>query len=261
MELNDDILDDKIEQFLSGQMNKDEAIDFKQLMEEDYALFERVQKDAKLYEMVSLIASGEVDDEKIKTLQFLDEKIKNLAKSYAPPKKVAKKASLKWAVGIATALLIILALKILYWDKKQHDEIYAAYYEPINNFFSLEKAYTLSDSALVIGFMNLYDSHNYSTFIEKYNQLAQTKNVTPSDKSVLQFYAGVALMEQGQHQKAVGQFQQIQKGDLFYTEAQWYMALSCISEDDIKNAKELLNLLVVGESKYSGYAETILDEL
>jgi len=37
--------------------------------------------------------------------------------------------------------------------------------------------------------------------------------------------------------------------------------LSCISEDDIKNAKELLNLLVVGESKYSGYAETILDEL
>ncbi len=261
MELNDDLLDDKIEQFLSGQMNKDEAIAFKQLMEEDYALFERVQKDAKLYEMVSLIASGEVDEEKINTLQFLDEKIKNIAKSYAPSKKVAQKTSIKWAVGIATALLIILTLKILYWDKKQHDEIYATYYEPISSFFSIEKNYALSDSVLITGFMSLYDSRNYQAFIDQFNQLPQTENISRSDKSVLQFYAGVALMEQGKHPKAVEQFQQIKEGEHFYNEAQWYMALSCISEDDIKNAKELLKHLVGGESKYSSTAEKILEEL
>jgi len=261
MEINDEIMDEKIENYLSGKMDLAEREEFESIMKGDRALRERVQLEAKLNFMVSKIASGEIDDTSIKKMESLESTIKEIAAEYKFPEKKSRNTYISWAIAAAATVLIFFTVKIFYLDKKHHDEIYAAYYKPISSFFSIEKNYALSDSVLIKGFMNLYDNRNYQAFIDQFNQLSQDSNITRSDKSVLQFYTGVALMEQGQHPKAVEQFQQIKESEPFYIEAQWYMALSCVSEDDIKNAKELLKQLGGGESKYSIIAEKILEEL
>lgn len=261
MENNDDIMNEKIENYLSGKMDLVERQQFESAMKEDFALLEKVRLESKLNYMVSKIAAGEIDETSIKKMESLESTIKDIAAEYKFPEKKSRNTYISLAVAAAAAVLIFFAVKIFYLDKKQHDDIYATYYVPISSFFSIEKNYALSDSVLISGFMTLYDSRNYQAFIEHFNQLPKDTNIARSDKSVLQFYAGVALMEQGQHPKAVEQFQQIQRGDLFYTEAQWYMALSCISEDDIKNAKELLNDLIGVDNQYSDEARAILNEL
>lgn len=261
MEENDDILDEKIEAYLTNKMNREERESFEANMQDDYALYDRVLKDAKLYRMASIVASGNINEEKIEKLERLSETIKGIKNEYVFTEKKAVNGYILWPAAAAILLALFLSIKFLYIDKMKHNDIYNNYYKPISSFFSIEKNYILNDSSLVKGFMNLYDNQNYDAFINQYKQVNVSKNVAVGDKSVLQFYAGVALMEQEQHPKAVEQFQQIQKGDLFYTEAQWYMALSCISEDDIKNAKELLNDLIGVDNQYSDEARAILNEL
>jgi len=254
-------LEDKIERFLNNEMDVNEVADFKNLVKSDYSIYTSVVEAAKLNKALSQIISGNVDQAKIEKMQSLEKTIEKIASEYKLKQTKRSRPAVKWVAAAALAVIILFLGKVYLLDGSRYDTLYSEYYKPVNSFFNLEPNFKLKDTSLVSSFMKLYDNQNFSEYISKYYNVSKGAKIDSSDQTIISFYAGVSFMEKGEHKKAVGQFKNIKKSDRFYNESQWLMALSCIKEDDIKNAKYILETIVSNGTDYADEAKSILNDL
>lgn len=188
---------------------------------------------------------------------------KTLEKKDALP--VSKNRSLPSFNRIAaTILMLILPLAAwLYWNSNSNDRLFNNYYQPVKNdaiiamrgnaAVSAEIPLELSEA------LNAYDQKAYGKSLAIFESFLE-KNPT---HVVATFYAGIAALETGHHQKAINFLTTTRlNSDNYYEEASWNLALTYVKIENHEMAGKLLSdLLKVEKGRFEREARQLKADL
>ena len=232
-------IEEKLDQYLLGQMSEAERTDFTKALDKDPDLVAQFA----LHQQI-------VDGVKTYARQDFRKKLKNFQKEWN--KKQAVKAPVvetpakvkplyrrvtTWA---AAAAALILLLSVAFWLNQaplSSGDLYAAYYEPYPSLFS-NRNVTEGDLPLANEY---YQNKDYEKALGIFDQLLVEQ---PNDAKLL-LIAGICQLENDQAAAALTYFQKIiDKEDLYLMDqATWYAALSHLKQDQKTKAKALLKQL------------------
>jgi tetratricopeptide (TPR) repeat protein len=162
---------------------------------------------------------------------------------------------------VAAGLILIIILGVLFYELRHReytsDKLYSMYYKPyvpdIIIRSDTDKADALGEAIL------LYGRGNYS---EAYDNLLGLVN-EDSENYMARFYLGLSCIEQNKFKEAIIQFNNILKNcrsTLIY-HSQWYGALCYLKTNNTREAKDLLETIISGDTYYREKAENLLKKL
>ncbi len=236
------------------------------------AFIHQLQYDSELRELVAL--HREVNDsireedvirfrDKLEKayLQFRRTEIsskKSIPGVQAPRMKTALH---KHMLLVAAGLTLLIILGVLFYGLRHReytfDKLYSMYYKPYLPDIIIRSD---SDKADAMGeAILLYDRGSYSA---AYNNLLGMVN-EDSENYMARFYLGLSCMEQNKFEEAIIQFNSIIKNcrsTLIY-HSQWYLALCYLKNNNTREAKDLLETIISGDTYYSKKAENLLKKL
>ena len=164
-----------------------------------------------------------------------------------------------WTIAAAACMTgMFLLINYLRPDNaKKCQQVYIAYYEPYRNIItsynrSEEKATTIKEQA-----MSNYTTGDYAKAIEQFKQIK-----APEQDAVFHFYLANAYMAVGKMDEARENFSWVLQADiLFIDQTKWFLALSYIKTNQLKEASKLLFELVNHENAYKDKASEILNTI
>lgn len=241
-----------LKKYMEGEMTPPEAEAFKRELEknkdlkQEYALLNEMNSDKfkKLFQFQS--ALDEVQNE------FIAEK---------QAQNTPQKANIKtlrigggWYKIAAVFLLFISIGTFLIIDQIRYEgDIYSSFYQTytLDNYVRSNAASSLNEN-----WLSLYKSGEYMDFINK-NPYLNTESIEPR----WSFYLAMAYMETDKVDMAKKYLNPIVDSvNLFTTQAQWYLALCHIKDNEIELAKA--NLIALKDDRFYGErAKEILAKL
>jgi predicted Zn-dependent protease len=107
--------------------------------------------------------------------------------------------------------------------------------------------------------MTKYREGDYNSALVLFNEILDKD---PSN-IYIRYYSGLASIEANQNEKAIGEFKYIidQKNNLFVENAQWYLALSYLKNNQVKDAKSLLVQINNSSNPHNKEASQILKKI
>ncbi len=201
---------EKIEQYLANSLSAEELAAFEKEMTDDPELQTEVEKHRDLHQTLK-------DKD---TLAFKEK----LVKIHKEIKEEQKTTSASWLYAywkIAASIIVLLSIGALLWhtldSNHKTQDLYMAYYTPFpvvdvtrgeisNELQNIMKDYTHEAYAKVI------------TALEKHPELI--------NQEALRLYLGTSYMNTDQEQKAITQFEHIEKNSSYYEAATWYELLA-----------------------------------
>ncbi len=252
-----------IEKYLDGTLKGEKLKDF----------IHQLQRDRELQELVAL--HREVNDSiSEEDISRFKNKLNNaylmFRRSEGSREKVTmhdirspgKKHTVpKRMVLVAAGITIIVITGVLFYklgDREYSGEkLYSMYYEPYKSDIIIrseaDKVDDLGEAIL------LYDRGSYNA---AYDNLLNMVGVN-SENYMARFYLGLTCMEQNKFDEAIIQFESILKNcrsPLIY-HSQWYLALCYLKNNNTREAKDLLETIISGDTYYRKKAENLLKKL
>ena len=180
--------EDKIEQYVQGQLTGVELESFEDSLKEGPALQDEVRR-----QMLIFAAAGQLRDEELRgRMNLLEDQIDDKP-------TINFTVVLRWA---AVLLLITIPLYFFIVDSGTNsEELYAAYFEPYPNVLGPSR----DDASFGVDGMAEYEAKNYDMAVEK---LSKTLSAA-SQKDAVRLYLGISLMETGQNSEAINVLAQI----------------------------------------------------
>ncbi|MEM7374719.1 MAG: hypothetical protein AAF587_39370 [Bacteroidota bacterium] len=225
-----DELQDRIEQYLSGEMAPHHKVEFEQELITNKQLAENV----RLY----MLAHAEI--------QFAG---RELLKSYAQKAYQATKGQEKKTIflrpmvwgSIAAAIALLILFVILFPQSSREldtDELFAEYYVP----HSAIEARNLDESEHVLreGLDNYYEK-NYDKAIAALSQAADS--LDGADLLLANFFLGQSYIETGKTEAALLSFAKVSEGSLYGYVSRWNIALAYVRLNKMKEAREQLKTI------------------
>jgi hypothetical protein len=171
-----------------------------------------------------------------------------------------QKIKYKTWLSIAASVLIFLSIGYMFfWNNSsaKNDKLYAIYYETFPN---IEAPTTRGDNTLDIKSEAFfaYDSKDYKKAKELFSEIYKAEK---TDYAI--FYIGLSEMELNEHKKAIKTFS-LFEGDAnnnFYYYIKWYLSLCYLKENDIENAKKLLNEVAKNTNPFQLKSKELLSKL
>lgn len=238
-----------IDRYLLNLLNQEEKRAFEEKLKSDKALFNEMSQHKELIDDIEGIGRLE-----------MKEKLQNIHNQLYPKTPNSTQNLRRLYFRIAAAAIFIGVLSIGFWWMQQAPtpaDLYAQNFEP----FELSLTQRSEEGNEFKQIESLYSKGNFKGAIPLLENVINNNNVKSSQ---LLMGLGVAYLQTGQPNKAITQFKNIlETNDFnFEDEAQWYLGLSYLKLNDIKNAKIYLGVLASDAGKdHHQAAHKILSQL
>jgi tetratricopeptide (TPR) repeat protein len=240
---------DLIDRYLDGELEGEKLHVFNDMLAEDPEFRKEVQLQKEIRQAVA--------EDDVLTLR---KKLQRIAASEDNKTKSRIKVTYAIAAAVIGIVLIAGSWFLLKQFNPSPDELYARYYTPYENVYSVRSAVTQNtmEQSAIRAFRN-YDMKNWA---EAETNFAGAINNNPDNISYL-FYSGIVKLELNKTNEALSHFNKViqQEQGLFTQQAYWYISLACLKSGDIGKAKDYLNRIVQNEMARQEEAESLLDKL
>jgi hypothetical protein len=162
-----------------------------------------------------------------------------------------------WQIAAASLIFILLAGGLWFMlsgKTYSSDRLISKYYKPAHPVMQLRSVEFGSDDALKEAF-SYYQQNDFVNALKYFSSL--------ENQVTAQFYSGVCYIELEQYQKATASFEFVidDKDNLFIEQAEWYIGLIHLMNNDKDKASEQFSKIAKTESFYSDQADEILKYL
>ena len=253
---------EQIDNYLSGKLSDEERMEVNRLLAEDAQfriLFDEIET---LREGIRKSGAKTTIEAKLEKLADLDENQNPFANE---TRKEAKQVSIleyfgRYKMAIA-ATITIVAVRCFAITTICSSSPCELFYENFTAYAITNCATRGEATQKLSGLAAAYDSYA----IGQYSQAIGDFNASMSESTNLEkdkFYLGNAYLASGEAQKAVELFNEVikEEGPLQIL-ATWYMGLSYLKLDDIKNARTSFEKVVAADAEKSLEAKLILGDL
>ncbi|MEZ4879184.1 MAG: hypothetical protein R2801_03315 [Chitinophagales bacterium] len=171
-------------------------------------------------------------------------------------------------VAIAATVLAILFVTLQVFQKErllQHDKVFKAYFKPLTNPDG--KIRTAEDDSLVDKTtstqaiekkaIDFYEKENFKKAIYFYKELVEQDSLNAKHN----LFLGISYLANYQTKNAIKTLEKDFATDDFKDDRIWYLALAYIKNNQLDDAKPLLQTLATNDSYYSSNATSILDDI
>ncbi len=137
-------------------------------------------------------------------------------------------------------------------------ELYSQYYQPYETTGIFRSGDALIDSKLTKA-LHQFNDQDYQAAIGLFDQVLEIDPNNP----VSNFYSGIAYQQTGQTQKALISYQNVIKDrdNLFIEQAQWYIGLCYLQDENRKKAYRQFTKIANSDSFYQEKASAILRKI
>jgi hypothetical protein len=246
---------EKIEKYLKNQMNPADQQAFEQEMAGDSTLAEEVSSFRDIQQIVNVAG----DETFLATLQSIEKELAEPAKPVAPVRPLWNR---RLAIGIAAAILILLAGIWVFQPKTTDSSALFA-----DNFQAYPPPARLRGESTQ---NQIWDAARTAYLQENYAQAAQQFEALLAQDSLQQplylvhFYAGISQLAKVPPQlpAAIDHLLFVAATDSdYYQPAQWYLALAYVRNGEEHQAKALLEKMAAESSYRKDAVEALLKEL
>lgn len=161
---------------------------------------------------------------------------------------------------IAASLVLILSIAgLLSKNSPSSDaELYSQYYQPYETTGIFRSGDALIDSKLTKA-LHQFNDQDYQAAIGLFDQVLEIDPNNP----VSNFYSGIAYQQTGQTEKALISYQNVIKDrdNLFIEQAQWYIGLCYLQDENRKKAYRQFTKIANSDSFYQEKASAILRKI
>lgn len=214
-----------IDRFLSGEMNKQECLDFQQQVERLPELARELQLER---DIISSLEDQDVVAFRKKLIQINSERKQ-------PVTEMKTKTAFykeKWYLIAATAAVLILlggSLSVLVPRSYSNQHLFKMYYSSDN---TLEV--TRSGNANLVEAIREFQQKDFDAAGELFSDILREDG----SNIAIRFYAGIASIETGKIDNAISSFKYIINDDnnLYIEHAQWYLGLCYLRNDQSDKA-------------------------
>ncbi|WP_298896757.1 tetratricopeptide repeat protein [uncultured Psychroserpens sp.] len=255
----------QIEDYLKGKLSKEELQVFEKELETNSELQEYLDIAKQMevvYDDVNWLFAQNKDSEDLKTMEdylnseegqqtkFFFEKMKA---SNSPVRRLKKSYTY---IAIAASLLLLLAIPFVLSSNLSHDELYTNYSDYSNLPSFVTRNNTTEDRLTEAE--KLFKNKEYKEALV----IFQSQIDTASNKGIVYMYQGLSQIELKQYEQAKQTFDALINSDLVDApKGHWYKALLYLKQDNIKEAKLILNTIVTNFYYNHTKAKDLLNEL
>jgi hypothetical protein len=161
-------------------------------------------------------------------------------------------------VGIAAsaAAVISTGLFTLSQQKTTSESLFHQAYQPYDASGLFRSAPLSNPSFKGI---ELYNDRRFNEAIAQFAFVLKENSEHP----MCNFYTGLCYLEKNSFNNAIASFQKVinEKDNLFIEQAQWYMALSLLKTNELKNAYAILNQIIESNGYYQKNAKELLKKI
>jgi len=248
--MQEEIKDQRIQEYLEGNLKGENLKDFENRLQQDPALAAEVQEYQQLELGLHSIGAeqfkNEVSqwEEAYQKTQRTDHKVFTLRRYYA--------------VAATIALLIVAGIYFLRNTPPDMDQLYAQNYVPYEDMILDRGASSEGAQSFLIAGMEAYNHQQYALAEE--NLQAYLREEPTHYGAAL--YLGIAQMELNQFDEAASNFDLALQDPKFAQQAQWYLSLLYLKSQQPEKAKTTLQAIAQNPQHYkSGTAAGLLGEL
>lgn len=262
-------LQNEIERYLLNEMTPEEAQEFSKQIDSDPKLKEEVELVALIIGATRKVGqkSDMADIELMRqaSLSEIEELIahKGIAVETKKTPILSKRTALWSLSGIAAIFLAVIIININKQNNNNINQLYSSYYQPLpltGEVGPTRGGTELSnaDDQLIKDGLDLYNQKKYTEALTKFNQVSEGR------QGSVAVFSAISLLETGKAKQAVRQLEtaisDYGEGWENYQDAQWYLALAYLKNKQTKNAKKLLNTIVLGDKYYAKQALDLLEQ-
>lgn len=230
------------DQYLQGEMTVEEKDNFEKQLSEDHELFSEFETFKEV--QLRLKTKFEFEDEREAFKANLTE-ISDKHFNTNTPKVVLMRP---WYYAAAASVIILFGL--FFFD--YNNPSFADYDNPETASF-VERGDT---NQALIGAQTAFNDGKYAAAIPLFEEILK-ENKTPE----IQYFYGVALLEESKYPKAESVFNELKSGTSAYKDkATWSLALSKLKQKKYTECKEILETISQDYENYDD-VEKLLDEL
>jgi tetratricopeptide (TPR) repeat protein len=246
-EAMDELLFEKIEGYLQGTLPLAERKRFEAEMKENEELRNEVALQKKLV--------SSIETESVR--QLLEQIHEENFERATPVVSIRHRRSYTFIAAAASlALLILSGWWYINSQVSQPASLYAAYFSPAAG---LPTTLSYTNNARFSEGMISYKLEEYAEAREWWQPLLQAD---PANDT-LNFYMGVAALADEQTDGAINYLSKVveDNNSIYYTDAQWYLALACLLDDNKEKAKTILLDLSEQDSTYREQSIEIIKKI
>jgi tetratricopeptide (TPR) repeat protein len=163
--------------------------------------------------------------------------------------------------AVASVALIIGLVCAIYFtsgiSKTSNQKIFARYYEPYQNEY-ITRSDQVTINNLFIAFQ-AYENHDYKNAVTLFSKVIEADNTL----LMAYFYKGISCIEIKNYKSALESLNKvlIDEGNPYFSQANWYAALTLLNLNNTVKAKKHLEWLVKNDRYYGTKAKEILKVL
>lgn len=239
----------RIEEFIDGSLSTAEADDLLRELETNPDLL----REFTLRTEVNLaIRNRHLDD--FRNLLISQSKNQTSNSSFFNLKKDILKT---WHLAAASFALILVVGGLWYILSNKPfstERLVSKYYKPAQSILQFRSVELNSDDALKEAF-NFYQQNDYSNALKYFNSL--------ENQITAKFYSGICYIELEEFDNAIDSFEFVinDKDNLFVEQAEWYLGLIYLMNNQKAQALEQFNKIAKSESFYANQAKEIIKYL
>lgn len=202
-------------------MSADEQASFERQLKENAALRDALELSTAVNDFL-----GDTE------LQDFRKKVEAAATRSARTTQTANTGRTGWLrIAAAIAALVVITAAVFFFlqgPSADHDQLFVAYFEPYPAHVKQRGPEEQHPSSFEQG-LNAYTEADYEASIVLFRQSLDTSENTP-----VRFYLGIALLAVGNGEEAETQLYQVTRsdGNLFRSQAHWYMALALLQQGE-----------------------------
>ena len=235
----------RIEQYRFGPMSESERAKFEQDLIENPKLNHEFQLDIELEDSLK---QYDIIDLRRKLFRAMNEE------KLQVKVPIRKSYHSKWYMVAASITFLVLlggALHLMNPVKYTNNTLFEMYYSGENAHSITRSAGNNNDEA-----MTKYREGDFNSALVLFNEILDKD---PSN-IYIRYYTGLASIETNQADKAITEFKYIidQKNNLFVENAQWYLALTYLKNNQVTEAKDLLVQIKNSTNPHNKEASQIL---
>ncbi|MEQ9438256.1 MAG: tetratricopeptide repeat protein [Cyclobacteriaceae bacterium] len=250
----DELTFERIESYLQGTLTPAEREQFEADMRKDETLREEVTLQRQL---ISSIETESVRQllENIHEENFSEVPVEEEEETPVVPMQPRRRLPYM-AVAASVALLVLAGWWFFMQQSPSPESLYAAYFTPAAG---LPTTLGYSENTDFAEGMVSYKMEEYAEAVQWWQPLLQAD---PTNDT-LNYYLGVASLANEQAPEAIDYLTQVieTSSSVYNADAQWYLALAYLQNNEVEPAKALLTELSQREGAYREQSRELLEEL
>lgn len=253
-----EITQEIIDQYLNQQLSGDQLDAFEAKLNNDPDFKKEIEMQAFIHRGANKLGQDEMHA-KLKKIRA--EVLHTPAKKTEEPKakvvplgqKKKIRSLLRWGMAAAIALAIGASIYIIANHQTMStDDLYANYYQPYTEEITVRGDNT---NASVQEVTQLYKDKKYREALPAFLRLLAAE----PDNAELQLVVGICQLELDNFDKASQSFSSV-TNPLYKDQAQWYLAMTFLKQNDLASAGTILKTIQSGDFNYQK-AQEILEQM